>query len=495
MHITFLTNPASGQVNVQLATAKQLVLDGHAVTFLSAESCRKKIDQFTSDQELCKQGLIRFISLGSGRTVDDFTSFMQDRMHLMRSPPGDPISLETCIEASLGSEEEQATTAVRVRDYLNALDPDMICVDALTPRLITGVLLTKRKYILTIPCSPGLTAISGAFEPHPMASNRDGSWGTLLENVYLNFRLYYHSVTHPGCVARQDLLSKRFGLKSYGIFNDLSLLPPLWEDKNCLAGIHFNTLGLIDHQRQSSKMVFVGAGISEDTSTHQTTCPELAWVDEATLLGEDVIYMNMGSMFIWERHEFWNCISGFEAVYRRRGGRVRFLFKINFPVDSHHRFSTDELPPYIRLTNWIENQHALYSHPALKVFIHHGGGNSFNEAVYFAVPQLVLSQWLDTHEYAIYAEQFGLGLRSERPPYVEAKDIEDKIMTLLGSLWPTFKSNCRTWAVRSQIGGGTEAAAKIILSHIETSSTDTAMLTPPMTPGASPIAEKQLPVY
>jgi hypothetical protein len=71
MHIAFLTNPASGQVNVQLATAQQLVLGGHAVTFLSAESCRKKIDQFTMDQEVCKQDLIRFISLGSGRTVDD----------------------------------------------------------------------------------------------------------------------------------------------------------------------------------------------------------------------------------------------------------------------------------------------------------------------------------------------------------------------------------------------------------------------------------------
>lgn len=236
-------------------------------------------------------------------------------------------------------------------------------------------------------------------------------------------------------------------------------------------------------------MVFVGAGVSGETS--HTAFPELAWMDEALVLGEDVVYINMGSMFIWQRHEFQNCVAGFEAAYKKRGGRMRFLFKINFPIDSSRGFSTDELPAYVRLTSWIENQHAIYSHPALKAFIHHGGGNSFNEAVYFAIPQLVLSQWLDTHEYANYANVFGLGLRSERPPFVEADDIEDKILTLLGPLWHTYKSNCQTWAVRSRIGGGAAAAAKIILTHAESSRPQESILTPPFSPiEESPIAEK-----
>jgi UDP:flavonoid glycosyltransferase YjiC (YdhE family) len=214
-------------------------------------------------------------------------------------------------------------------------------------------------------------------------------------------------------------------------------------------------------------------------------------MDEAMLHGDDVIYMNMGSMFIWQKHEFWNCIAGFEAAYKQRGGRVRFLFKINFPIDCpQHNFSTDELPPYIRLTNWIDNQHAIYSHPALKIFIHHGGGNSFNEAVYFGVPQLILSQWLDTHEYANYAEKFKLGLRSERPPHVEAHDIEAKVLKMLGPLWSEYKANCQSWAIRSQIGGGTASAAKIIVSHAEVTRSQDSILTPPFTPVESPVLEK-----
>lgn len=46
-------------------------------------------------------------------------------MHLLRSPPGDPSSLELCIDAALGPVEDFAETAKMVADKLNVLDPDM----------------------------------------------------------------------------------------------------------------------------------------------------------------------------------------------------------------------------------------------------------------------------------------------------------------------------------------------------------------------------------
>lgn len=46
-------------------------------------------------------------------------------MHLMRSPPGDPSSLELCIDAALGPVEDFADTAIMVADKLNALDPNI----------------------------------------------------------------------------------------------------------------------------------------------------------------------------------------------------------------------------------------------------------------------------------------------------------------------------------------------------------------------------------
>ncbi|KAL4943078.1 hypothetical protein BDV06DRAFT_221594 [Aspergillus oleicola] len=505
MHIAFLSNPASGEVNVQLATAQQLVSQGHSVTFLSAEACRSKVNRFQQAQEPCSRDLINFISLGSRPGLDDYTAFFKPRMHRMRNRPGDPVSWQTCIEAALSPVEDHAATAVKLRDLLHELNPSIICVDAITPSLITGARLSRRKFILTIPCSPGLTALPGPFEPNPMAANRRGSWGTFLENIYLDAREYLHS-RHPDRRSKRALLSKQFGLKSYGRIRDTSLIPPHWDDPNCVAGIHFNTQGLNDCPKQSPKIIFVGAGVSTDPPNTSPSTPPLpqpqsepepaehiqfseqAWMDEAILLGEDIIYINMGSMFIWTPAEFRACIAGFSAAHRKFNGRLRFLFKINHrlrhqpdstsaspekvPNSRSHPDPEAELdaemrnvPPFIRLTDWIENQHAVYAHPALKAFVHHGGGNSFNEAVHFAVPQLVLSRWLDTHEYAGYAEQFGLGLRSAKPPAIEAADIERKILTLLGPRWGEFKDNCRAWAMRSHLGGGAETAAEIVLFH------------------------------
>jgi UDP:flavonoid glycosyltransferase YjiC (YdhE family) len=336
---------------------------------------------------------------------------------------------------------------------------------------------------------------------------------TLTEtDLYLSLSESIHSRIHRDRRDKHKII-KRLGLKSYGATRDSAHFPPHWEDDNCVAGIHFNTPGMIDCPKQSSKFVFVGAGVSKEPELPTTTFPELEWMDDAALHGHDVVYINMGSMFIWESDEFRACIKGFEAAHRNMGGRVRFLIKINGRPRSRHtpRHSTtittgsspdqkevkleDELPPYIRLTSWIQHQQSIYTHSALKAFVHHGGGNSFNEAVHFAIPQLVLSQWLDTHEYGLYAEKFGLGLRSRNPPRIEADDIRLKIETLLGPKWDGYKSNCRAWAFRSQIAGGPAAAAKIVLFHAEnerkmptkrvSNATDSGMemeLTPPLSP-------------
>lgn len=191
------------------------------------------------------------------------------------------------------------------------------------------------------------------------------------------------------------------------------------------------------------------------------------YMNEAYERSEAVVYINMGSMFIWTEAEYSECISGLESVYHAMGQRVRFIIKVNKPKVSSRNFTTQELPPYILQTHWVESQQAVYLHPSLKVVVHHGGGNMFNEAVYFGVPQLILSQWLDTHELGQLATNFGFGLQSSRPPTIESKDICEKLLQLLGVEWTSFKTSANAWATRSKLGGGANAAAKIILTHAE----------------------------
>lgn len=71
MHIVFLTVPASGQANVQLATAQPLIDEGHQVTFLSGQSLAKRVLKLQMKQSEKKRSAVNFISLGSDRAVED----------------------------------------------------------------------------------------------------------------------------------------------------------------------------------------------------------------------------------------------------------------------------------------------------------------------------------------------------------------------------------------------------------------------------------------
>jgi hypothetical protein len=73
-------------------------------------------------------------------------------------------------------------------------------------------------------------------------------------------------------MARRRILGDNFQLKSFGISNDLTLLPPYWNDTNCLGGIHFNVAGLTDAPLQPASMVFVGAGIIEEKAKEDVEC-------------------------------------------------------------------------------------------------------------------------------------------------------------------------------------------------------------------------------
>jgi hypothetical protein len=190
------------------------------------------------------------------------------------------------------------------------------------------------------------------------------------------------------------------------------------------------------------------------------------YMDEASERNESVVYINMGSMFIWTEEDYLNCIQALTSVYQTLRGQVRFIIKINRPVEASRDFAKAELP-YVLQVHWVESQQAIYRYPSLKVIVHHGGGNMFNEAVYFGVPQLILSQWLDTHELGRLATAFGFGLQSARPPAIEARDVRLKLLHLLGPEWTTFKSYANTWATRSKLGGGAQAASTVIIAHAE----------------------------
>lgn len=377
-----------------------------------------------------------------------------------------------------------------------------------------------------------------------------------LENLKLTIIETYGNATKKDLYARRGLLKNEFGLKSMGFNADSAIVPPLWKDRNCVGGIHFNTPGLTDSIRQPHQITFVGAGVTSDPENHDAPSHDAAsfikqlsptssisskpvlpplskgsqrdgdveWMDEAYAAGQSVVYLNMGSMFLWTDAEVRACLRAFERLYEQSGGKIKLLFKLNKPKrnpGSPHGSSSpsplnspdcDEKRPdlesrrpsaastfvaekvnealttiklrrntdaekgysqftlsefegleYVRFTRWVHDQRSIYKHPALQAVIHHGGGNSFNEAVHYALPQMILSQWFDTHEYAILAERFGIGLRSKHAPFVDENDLVSKMTRLLqGEEAEKIRRNAKVWSTRSRNAGGAPAAARLI---------------------------------
>ncbi|SPO29778.1 probable Erythritol-mannosyl-transferase invovled in MEL production [Ustilago trichophora] len=561
MKIALLANPARGEINVLLATSYELIRLGHDVTFLTGSSFRGAIDQFRIEQsDPILEARIHFCDLGGARAVEDFTRGMQSHLKHLRKPPGDYSSMEICQIVALVTEEEFRDAATSVCEHLLEIDPDMIVVDALSPNLVTGCRMTGLPWMFTVPCSPSLTATrKSLFDPHPMGRRRERTVMSALENLKLTVIETYGNATKKDLYSRRALLKKEFKLKSMGFNADSAIVPPLWKDPHCVGGIHFNTPGLWDSIRQPHQITFVGAGVTSEPENHDapaqdsanylrpkcltssttlrpklTLCskrerdPDVEWMDAAYEAGHSVVYLNMGSMFLWTDSEVRACLRAFDRLYRQSGGKVKLLFKLNKPQRSpnspgtasplnspssatspgldekrsvldferpssasvlaseklgasikkrikllcktdeekgYSRFTLSEFEglEYVRFTRWVHDQRRIYKHPALKVVIHHGGGNSFNEAVHYGLPQMILSQWFDTHEYAILAERFGIGLRSEQAPRIDEDDLVAKMMRLLqGDEADKIRRNTRVWSTRSRNAGGASAAARLI---------------------------------
>ena len=133
------------------------------------------------------------------------------------------------------------------------------------------------------------------------------------------------------------------------------------------------------------------------------------------------------------------------------------------------------MPSQVKFFEWLQDPLIVYEHTAVKACINHGGGffnmskyltelmtvtsggNSFNEALQYGIPQLVCSQWFDTIDYAVAARTSGVGLSSEHPGRIAGRDVADKISRLLTER--SFTDKTLLWSLKSRAAGGSRAAA------------------------------------
>ncbi|RUZ36235.1 glycosyltransferase, partial [Mesorhizobium sp. M7A.F.Ca.US.003.02.1.1] len=97
------------------------------------------------------------------------------------------------------------------------------------------------------------------------------------------------------------------------------------------------------------------------------------------------------------------------------------------------------------------------------LFIHHGGNNSFCEALRFGVPSLIMPYCWDGHDNAQRAEETGTGDHIGRDGWTEGV-LEKAILGLLAD--DAMRARLKDNAAQMALKPGTDAAAQAILSLI-----------------------------
>ncbi|KAF3484013.1 diacylglycerol o-acyltransferase [Arthroderma uncinatum] len=118
----------------------------------------------------------------------------------------------------------------------------------------------------------------------------------------------------------------------------------------------------------------------------------------------------------------------------------------------------------MRITSWLTAEPlAILQTGNIACFIHHGGANSYNEAVLNGVPHVVLPSWTDCYEYAQRVEYHGIGRIGARKqvPQVEASELSRELLTVLdGEETKSIKRKAQELAaICKEKGDGADAVA------------------------------------
>jgi len=150
----------------------------------------------------------------------------------------------------------------------------------------------------------------------------------------------------------------------------------------------------------------VGPVIQEKELQKQIPHDLLQWLEDARSLNKPVIYVAFGSIAVLTRAHIKILLNSFSmdsSSYRilwSLGG----LSKEQFPVD----IIKQDNKYNIRFEQWVPQLKVL-AHPAVKLFITHGGIESIHEILYIGKPSIMIPLFGDQFGNAILARDRGLG--------------------------------------------------------------------------------------
>ncbi|KAM4066511.1 glycosyltransferase sdnJ [Hirsutella rhossiliensis] len=125
----------------------------------------------------------------------------------------------------------------------------------------------------------------------------------------------------------------------------------------------------------------------------------------------------------------------------------------------------------IRIVEWVQAEPiSILQSGHIACSVHHGGANSYNEAVIAGVPQVVLPQWSDCYDYAELVQVLGigrLGSKTTKPRWTAPELSHELLAVLDGEPARAMTHKAQQLAsLCEKRGSGAAKAARILLEEL-----------------------------
>ncbi|WVQ85731.1 hypothetical protein IAT38_007898 [Cryptococcus sp. DSM 104549] len=162
----------------------------------------------------------------------------------------------------------------------------------------------------------------------------------------------------------------------------------------------------------------------------QQTDPELAaWVKQ-----RPTVFVMLGSMYTWREDAAKEMLAALRVLLDKRKD-LQVLWKL-MKYGEYELDGIEEAGERMRVVDWLEAEPAAVLHTGNVVcFVHHGGSNSYHEALGTGTPQIILPAWFDCYDFAARVEYLGNGVWGNKrsAPGVATDELVSAFLKVIGS--------------------------------------------------------------
>ena len=477
--VLFMTNSELGQATVHLATAHDLLLrpdyDVHFASFLPLKSAVESVNEkaaVTSNGAASKATFHAIAGKSMLENAARDTEFIE-----MHKPGffGAMYAYANVFPKAFGAWDgpDYVNIYKSCVDIVHQVQPDLVAVDPAFTQGSDACRATKTKYVVLSPNTfkdhvlgdqPNLNF----FWKYPMTATGwrfPLPWYLILANIICTIRLLLNPLVSTTMrkylsYRKQCNVPGECQLFYEGFPEDLPVLLP--------AGANVS-----DYPFYVPKNYVSCGPIVQPAEPLAQSDPELnAWMAH-----NPTVVINLGSHVLFDEALAIEYVTALRVLLEthpatqilwkmksKKGAAIRtHLANHNGPFALIAQEMKDDR---IRITDWLNAEPiAILQSGKVAAMVHHGGANSYFEAVAAGVPQVVLPVWIDTFDFADRVEWLGVGLWGSRKsaPKATADELAAALTGVVGG--PESEGmRQRAKALAAKVGGTNGralAAAKI----------------------------------